>query len=46
MTWSPNISTERREAIGRAGRAVVRLATDREAKGARARRLPSDLRER
>lgn len=32
MTWSPNISSERREAIGRAGRAVVRLAIDPEAK--------------
>lgn len=32
MTWSPNISTDRREAIGRAGRAVVRLAGDAEAK--------------
>ena len=32
MTWNPNISTERREAIGRAGRAVVRLAVDPEAK--------------
>lgn len=32
MTWSPNISSERREAIGRAGRAVVRLAVDPEAK--------------
>lgn len=30
MTWNPNISTERREAIGRAGRAVVRLAVDPE----------------
>ena len=32
MTWNPNISTERREAIGRAGRAVVRLAVDTEAR--------------
>ena len=32
MTWSPNISTDRREAIGRASRAVVRLAIDPEAK--------------
>ena len=32
MTWNPNISTERREAIGRAGRAVVRLAVDPEAR--------------
>lgn len=32
MTWSPNISSERREAIGRAGRAVVRLAVDAEAR--------------
>lgn len=32
MTWSPNINTERHEAIGRAGRAVVRLAADHEAK--------------
>ena len=32
MTWSPNISSERREAIGRASRAVVRLAIDPEAK--------------
>lgn len=31
MTWSSNISTERREAIGRAGRAVVRLAIEPEA---------------
>ncbi len=33
MTWNPNISTERREAIGRAGRAVVRLAVDTEGPG-------------
>jgi len=32
MTWSPNISAERREAIGRAGRAIVRLAADPEAR--------------
>ena len=32
MTWTPNISSERREAMGRAGRAVVRLAIDPEAK--------------
>jgi len=32
MTWTPNMSSERREAIGRAGRAVVRLAADPAAK--------------
>ena len=32
MTWNPNISTERREAIGRASRAVIRLAVDPEAR--------------
>ncbi len=32
MTWSPSISTDRREAIGRAGRAVVRLTVDATAK--------------
>jgi hypothetical protein len=32
MTWSPTISSDRREAIGRASRAVVRLAIDPEAK--------------
>jgi len=32
MTWTPNISTDRREAIGRAGRAVVRLAAEPQAK--------------
>lgn len=31
MTLNPTISTERREAIGRAARAVVRLAIDPEA---------------
>lgn len=31
MAWSPNISSERREAIRRAARAVVRLAVDPEA---------------
>lgn len=28
MTWNPNTSSERREAIGRARRAVARLAID------------------
>ncbi len=32
MTWSPNISMERREAIRRAARAVVRLGVDPDAK--------------
>ncbi len=32
MTWNPNTSSERREAIRRAARAVVRLGVDPDAK--------------
>lgn len=32
MTWNPNTSSDRREAIGRARRAVARLAVDPKAK--------------
>lgn len=32
MTWTPRITPDRRAAIGRAGRAVVRLAPDPTAK--------------